>query len=70
MYYADKIVKKNKYEIGDIVKVKSVKSYAGRITHMDYRFEGHVGWHYKIRVYGLTNTLTFAEKSLRKIPMR
>jgi hypothetical protein len=68
MYYDGRIVKKNKYKIGDIVKVKELKTYIGKVSHMDYRFEGHVGWHYKINFP--QTTLTFAEKSLVKVPRR
>jgi hypothetical protein len=68
MYYDGRVVRKNKYEIGDIVKVKELKTHIGKISHMDYRFTGHVGWHYKIHFPW--TTLTFAEKSLVKVPVR
>jgi hypothetical protein len=62
-----RVVRKNKYEIGDVVKVKDLKTYVGKIGYMTYRFEGHVGWHYKINFP--QGQLTFAEKSLAKVPV-
>jgi len=68
MYYDGRIVKKNKYDIGDVIKVKDLKTYIGKVSHKYYRFKGHVGWHYEI-TFPWTQ-LTFAEKSLQKVPVR
>jgi hypothetical protein len=69
MLYFGRIIKKPKYEIGDTVRVKDLGvRYTGRIGHMDYRFDGHVGWHYKITFPWAQ--LTFAEKSIKKISVR
>lgn len=69
MYYEGRNVRKPKYKIGDIVKVKESAYYVGKIGHIDYRFEGHVGWHYK--VHGPQGQyLTWSEKSLVKVPSR
>jgi len=68
MFYDGRVVRKNKYKIGDIVKVKDLKTYVGKVSHMTYRFEGHVGWHYKITFPW--KQLTFGESSLVKVPVR
>jgi hypothetical protein len=68
MLYDGRVVRKNKYKIGDIVKVKDLKTYVGRVGHMTYRFAGHVGWHYKITFP--QGQLTFGENSLAKVPVR
>ena len=69
MYYDGENVRKPKYKIGDVVKVKELVNYVGKIGHMHYRFEGHVGWHYK--VHGPQGQYqTWSEKSLKKVPRR
>jgi len=68
MKYNGRIVKKNKYQIGDIVKVHDL--YIGRVGYIaGHRGEKYGGWHYKVRgPHG--EYLTWAEKSLKKVPVR
>ena len=71
MLYGGREVKKNKYEIGDIVQVKDLHSYKGKVGHMHYRHEegAQTGWFYK--VHGQDGQyLTWSEKSLKKVQVK
>lgn len=68
MLYAGRVVRKNKYKIGDYVKVHDL--YVGRIGFIaGHRGTKYGGWHYKVHgPHG--EYLTWAESSLRKMPVR
>lgn len=67
MLYAGRKVKKPKFQIGDIVRVKGFKSL-NKIGYMSYRYADGAkkGWFY--RVHGEHGTyLTWSEDNLRKV---
>jgi len=70
MLYNGRIVRKPKYEIGDVVKVKDLAYYVGKIGFIaGHRGNQYGGWHYK--VHGPQGQyLTWSEKSLVKVPVR
>jgi hypothetical protein len=65
MLYGGRRVKKSKFQLGDRVNVKGLK-LTGPIGWMEYRHEGHVGWHYKVKG-DKGEYQTWHEDSLKKV---